>query len=185
MVECAENDLHPGTLAFEPKRIMDQGQAEKVSIRISPNKSAEIAKGFKNGPPALQEIRVGPLMKATLDSSPDDFTIRRIGEEKKIIKAPYTEWTWEVTPLTAGDKTMVVSIYAELMLPNGDHEPYEAFTGSALIHVHTKPSYVIGKFVRENWQWLLGSPILLGLVGWLWARVRKEKKRDAGFKFQP
>src|SRR3954469_15915583 len=186
-VRCAENDLHPGTLAFEPKREMDQGETETVSIRISPDKSAEVGKGFKHGPPVLQEIRVGPLMKATLDTdtAPEDFTIRRIGEEKKIITAPYTEWTWEVTPLTAGDKTLLVSVYAELMLPNGDKEPYEAFTGSAVIHVHTKATYVIGKFVKENWQWLLGSPLLLGLVGWLWTRGGKKKKRDAGFNFQP
>lgn len=183
-IECAEKDLRPGTLAFEPKRAMDQGQAEKMSIRISPEKSAEIGRGFKHGLPVLQEIRVGPLMKATLDSSPDDFTIRRIGEEKKIIKAPYTEWSWEVTPLSAGDKTLVVSVYAELMLPNGDKEPYEAFTGSAVIHVHTHPSYVVGKFLKENWQWLLGSPIVLGLVAWLWTRLRKEKPRQAGFKPQ-
>jgi hypothetical protein len=182
-IECAEKDLRPGTLAFEPKREMDQGQAETVSVRISPNKSAEIGKGFKHGPPVLQEIRVGPLMKAKLHGASDDFAVSLIGEEKKIITAPYTEWTWEVTPLTAGDKTLMVSVYAELMLPNGDKEPYEAFTGSAAIRVHIKPTYVIGRFVKENWQWLLGSPIVLGLIGWLWVQVRKEKKREAGFKF--
>lgn len=181
-IECAEKDLRPGTLAFEPKRNMDQGQSETVSIRISPDKSAEVGKGFKHGPPALQEIRVGPLMKAKLYGPSEDFIITPIGEEKKIIKAPYTEWTWRVTPLTGGDKKMEVSVYAELMLPNGDHEPYEAFTGSANIFVHVNPLYVVRKFVQENWQWLLGSPILLGLIGWLWARVRKEKKRNAGFR---
>lgn len=161
---------------------MDQGQAETVSVRISPDKSAEVGKGFKHGPPVLQEIRVGPLMKATLHGASDDFAVSLIGEEKKIITAPYTEWTWEVTPLTAGDKTLKVSVYAELMLPNGDKEPYEAFTGSAVIRVHTKPTYVIGRFVKENWQWLLGGSPLAVLAGWLGARVWKKKRREAGFR---
>jgi hypothetical protein len=41
--------------------------------------------------------------------------------------------------------------------------------------------YVAGKFVRENWQWPAGSPVILGLLGWLISRLRKPKEHKAGF----
>ena len=182
MVQCALQDLTPGRLAFEPKKEMDQGRPETVFVRISQEAAADLSKGFKEGPPAIQAIRVGPLMRAVLDYSPEEFRVRRIGDEKKVLTPPFTEWSWEVTPLKGGEKLLRVLAYAELMLPNGNREPYEAYTGSAVIHVHTRPLYVVGKFSRDNWQWLLGSPILLGLLGWVGTRMLKEKSRRAGFE---
>jgi hypothetical protein len=181
MLECAKMDLKPGRLAFEPRKTMDQGREEKVFVRLSREAASDISKGFQEAPPMIKAIQVGSVMRAALDYSPEDFKVRRVGEETKTIESPYTEWAWKVTPLLGGDKQLNVLVYAELVLPNGNHELYEAFIGSAVIHVHTRPSYVVGKFVRENWQWLLGSPIVLGLGGWLGVRLLKSKKRPAGF----
>jgi hypothetical protein len=185
MIECAKwRDLKQGSFAFEPRRVMDQGREERVFVRAA-RETMEMAapalrKGFKSGGALIKPIQAGPLMRAVLDYSQEDFSVRRVGEEKKVVEAPYTEWSWEVTPLVGGEKELRVLVYAELMLPNGSREPFEASTGSAVIHVQTRPSYLVGKFISGNWQWLLGSPIVLGL-GWLGVRLKTSKKRQAGF----
>ncbi len=178
-IKCAMRDLQPGRLAFEPKKEMDQGREERVFIRISPDEVTDLAKGFKEGPPIIQPIRVGPTMRARLVYSQDEFAVRTEGEDTLILDKT-REWSWQVTPLEAGNKTLNVRVYADLMLPNGKSEPYEAFVGSALIHVHVRPLYVVGKFLVNNWQWALGSPIVLGLFAWFWTRM-KPRKRTAGF----
>jgi hypothetical protein len=180
-LECAKRDLKPGRLAFEPRKTMDQGREERVFVRLSREAASDISKGFREGPPIIRTLQVGSVMRAALDYSQADFEVHRIGEENKVVAPPYTEWAWMVTPLRGGDKELRVLVYAELMVPNGSPEPYEAFAGSAVIHVHTRLSYMVEKFVRENWQWLLGSPIVLALGGWLGARLLKSKKRPAGF----
>jgi hypothetical protein len=182
-LECAKMDLEPGRLAFEPKREMDQGKAERIFVRVSSQATADLGRGFKDGPPAIKVIRVGPVMRASLGFDAEDFAVRRLGDETKVVDKPYTEWAWEVTPLKAGDKTLEVSVYAKLTLPNGQAEQFEAFEGSAVVHVHTRPAYVVGKFMREYWQWLLGSPLVLGLCAWIWARFKKpEDKHRTGFQ---
>lgn len=184
MLECAKMDLKLGRLAFEPKKDMDQGREEKVFVRISPQSKADLSKGFKSGPPTIQAIQVGPTMRASLSYSAEDFTVMQVGDASKIVDVdrPYTDWEWEVTPLAGGNKTLRVVVYADLMLPNGKPEPYEAFVGSALIHVHVRPAYVVGKFLSTYWQWVLGSPILAGAVAWAWIQIQKtKKKRGAGF----
>jgi hypothetical protein len=181
MIDLAMLDLKPGRLAFEPKKTMDQGREERVFVRLSREATSDLSKGFREGPPLIKAIQVGSLMHALLDYSEEDFKVHRIGVETKVVASPYTEWAWEVTPLRGGDKELRVLIYAELVLPNGKPEPYEAYAGEAEIHVHTRPSYVVERLLSENWQWLLGSPIVLGLGGWLGARLLKSKRRPAGF----
>jgi hypothetical protein len=181
MIECAQIDLAPGRLAFEPKREMDQGRPERVFVRLSAEATADLGKGWKNGPPSVQAIQVGPVMRVSLDAAPEDFAVRRLGDEAKVVAPPYTEWAWEVIPLHGGDQTLQVLAYADLMLPNGKSEAYEAFAGRAVIHVHIRPLYVAATFFAANWQWALGSPVVLGLAAWLWAR-RRPQPRPAGFR---
>jgi hypothetical protein len=185
MVDCAKKDLRPGRIAFEPKREMNQGEMERVSLRLSSQASADLTTGFKHGPPTFQAIEVGPVMRAVLEPPSDEFAAHLLGDVARVVdpQRPYTEWTWEVTPLSSGDHTLVVLIFADLMLPNGKSEAYPVYEGSAKIHVHVRPTYVVSKFLRENWQWLLpSSSVLLVPFAWTWKRFRKPKKRDAGFR---
>jgi hypothetical protein len=82
MLMCASMDLKTGRLAFEPKKLMDQGREERVFVRLSREAASDISKGFREGPPMIKTLQVGSVMRAALDYSPADFEVQRIGEEK-------------------------------------------------------------------------------------------------------
>jgi Cu/Ag efflux protein CusF len=178
--KLAQKALTPGRFAFEPTREMRQGQPERVFVRVSPDLVSDISHGFAQHP-EVSAIKVTPVMRSLLVARPEEFSVQAIGEDRKVLRAPFTEWAWYVTPLAAGSKNLQVLVYATLTLPPGDRqEPLEVFSKGAEIHVHVAPAFVIGRFVAANWQWLVGSP-LIGALAWLFNRSRKRRPK-AGFE---
>jgi hypothetical protein len=108
------------------------------------------------------------------------FEVLPITPTKQAVIPPYTEWTWSVRPLRAGSHRLYLSVVAIIKLSDGKSEQ-KALSKISEIHVEVSPGYIVRAFAAKNWQWLLGSPVVLGAVSWLLARRTKRKGR-AGFR---
>jgi len=174
------DQLREGSLAYTPKIEMRQGDTTAVIARISLGQpDLNLGRGLPS--PAIQGLKVSRTMVATLTAvEKDAFEIRAVSDEEQIIAPPYAEWKWDVVPLRHGDHGLHLSVRA-VVRADGAEKRRDYPSQDVTIHVRVNPGYLVSSFLGSNWQWLLGSPIVLGAGAWLAARLREKKRRQAGF----
>ncbi|EMY34401.1 hypothetical protein D477_009890 [Arthrobacter crystallopoietes BAB-32] len=174
--ECFE-----GKLVFRPPSPMVQGETEQFAVRVafrdSPVDPAEELPG--EGPVESRFPRLCELMRAELTGDGMDIKLTSGGDD--LIELPSEgvgRWTWDITPLEAGTKQMVLTIYT-LGKSGGK---IEAATLQETIEVKVGIGYVLGTTVKE-WADPLGItiPVLVGAVGaaYLWWRRKHYKPKHA------
>ena len=108
--------------------------------------------------------------------------MQALSDEQQAVVQPYTEWQWRVTPLVSGSYSLDLVVSAQLRLPDKVVASRTFPAKTAKIRVRVAPSYVVVRFISKYWQWLLGSPVVLGAVALLWRKLQREKqKAPAGF----
>lgn len=178
----AWKEMDEGRIAYDPKRELRQGDSEEVRARISREPDIDLREGFESEV-WIERLRVSGSMAAYLSGNPNDFEIVALSSPKQALVGSFTDWNWEVTPLSAGNKTLNLRVVATIRLSNGETETKDILVKDTQIHVEVNRAWAAKRFIQDHWQWLLGSPLLVGLITWIASRVRvsRKRKRSAGF----
>ena len=159
---------------------MKQGVAQVVVVRIA-DRSSRTA--FRDLPSdfAVERLRTSATMKAQLIGDADIFAIRSLSSDQQALVGDVTDWKWVVTPQIPGNHQLYLTVTAVLRLSTGAIESRDVLVKQATISVAVNRRWQVTSFIRSNWQWLLGSPLILGGLGWLMNRLRKRRSNRAGF----
>ncbi len=179
-------ELAPGHIVFntpEQARVADR---ERVEVRISRAFSGEVEDQVKSqlkdglrgrGIPQLDNIRVGDRMKVELIDNDQAFIIRPLSATEQQIRPPFTLWEWNVTPQKSGVHALTLSVTAVLVVPGQDPEHNAQPVYDRDIQVNVNLPYSTSKFWGDHWQWILGTPMVSGLMAWGASMVWKKPKR--------
>jgi len=174
-------EMKEGLIAYNPTSSMRQGHAEEVIVRIMREPLANPAEGFREAP-AVERLRTSGSMSARLEGDPDEFRITPISSAQQALVGPHTDWIWTVMPLKAGDRSLYLHVAARIYLSNGENGAKDVLVKSAKIRVEVDSVWFAANLAKEHWQYILASPILLGLISWIYSKwPRKNKSRSAGF----
>jgi hypothetical protein len=172
--------LPEGQIAFEPGTRMRQGQRKVVTARLTTQPDLDVLAGLSEDY-VVQTIKTSGVMGLYLEGSEEEFLIDPINSPEQALVGDFNEWRWWVTALKAGRKQIVLRVVAKIHLP-GEVMTTDLLVREAIVEVDVDRWWSTKRFVGLHWQWLLGSPVVLGGVAWVAKRLRKEKsKRSAGF----
>ncbi|MGH2769398.1 MAG: hypothetical protein ACRDJF_02600, partial [Actinomycetota bacterium] len=129
------------------------------------------------GIPRLDDIQVGDRMKVELIDTDQAFIIKPLSATEQLIRSPFTLWEWNVTPQKSGVHTLTLSVTAVLVVPGQDPEQNAQPVYDRDIEVKVNLPYSTGKFWRDHWQWILGTPMVSGFMAWGANMVWKRSKR--------
>lgn len=171
--------LKPGNIAFNTPSEMTVGETQRIELALSVAlSSAELGQGLPAaGGRESASIKVGESMQAVLTSSgmkvtPFSDAVQAVGSDK-------TTWDWDVTALAPGQQTVHLEISAVFVV-KGQPIPKKLRTYDKTIDVSVKPQSfwaLLGRFISNNWQYLLSGGIAVGLFLWRWYHNRKKKRR--------
>jgi hypothetical protein len=176
----AREYLRAGRIAFRPREEMVQGKPEEVRVEVSSHPSPS---PFGNLPPGfrVETIPTSGVMKVELLGDAEQFRIRPLSTDQQALMGRHTDWRWVVTPLVPGRYKLHLRVTAVLWLSNGRTESSDIVVRDSIINVRVNRRWILTGFLKRNWQWLLGSPVLLGAAAWVLTRLRRPKQRSAGF----
>jgi len=158
-----------GSVLFNPPQQMRVGARDRVEVRISLEPpTAQLLEGLKgHGVPQTESIKVGTFMKARLLG--DAFDVRALSSEEQVVtKHHHAQWEWDVTALHHGTHMLSLAVTVRLKIPSVGEELMDHPVLDRSIKVRVNPGYAIIRFVRAYWQWILGTIIGSGIIGWLW-----------------
>jgi hypothetical protein len=172
-------------LVFHAKDTMKINKAYIATLILGKDQMLSIMKEevLKNSGSAKDKVvedttvDIGSKMKAELtplnDGPGKGFEIEPIGSAIQSIKdkRKTANWTWKITPLTAGEQHLVLSIN----IIEKEDEPVNLPTKDISIVIFAEPESIISKvtsFLEKNYQWLLATLLIPLFMGWYNARMR-------------
>jgi hypothetical protein len=176
----AVDRLTPGRIAYNPKLAMKQGIEETVRVRISDDPHADLNQGFALTP-TVERLKLSGAMSAYLSGEKDDFQVVALSSADQPVAGTYADWLWLVTPLRGGTHMLHLRVTARIWLSNQHIETKDLLVKDTVISVAVRPWFVVHRFFSSNWQWIIGSPIVLGAAAWAWKRVSARRRHAIGF----
>ena len=157
---------------------MKVGIEERVEVRLTKDITENLTEGLKGpGAPQIEPIEVGTFMMVTLTG--DSFDINALSSEEQVVKpVGFTEWSWDVTPLTSGRQELHLTVTVRILIPGQDEQKIDWLVMDKQISVEVNPPYTFKRFIECYWQWIVATiisaiaviPIILKLGG----RTRKK-----------
>jgi hypothetical protein len=180
-------DYVPGTLGYKIPSTMRIGTTERVTIRVSKSELRGVAPNGKdvvvapNGKdvvvaPNGKDVVVAPIkvytyMAVKLIGDPKHFTINPISSEQQVVSiSEDTLWDFDVTPQSLGTGKLTVRVSARIKVPNSSDETKDFPIYTKDVYIKTDWAYLIKRFLYDNWQWVLGTLLSSGLIGWAYSR---------------
>lgn len=176
-VDSLLNKMEFGTIAFNAPNNININDSPQIQLILSLTETVEELKKSitKVGEKVGADIRVSDRMEARLSGFM--FQITAITPEiQAVSKYQQTEWRWEIHPKKEGKHELHLTLTALLDIDRHS-TPRTIRTFDSVIEVNVTAKQKIGFFLKKNWQWLLGSPIVLGLMTWLVAKLRRIRRR--------
>lgn len=171
--DIAEVEIRSGSILYNPPEQMRVGEAERIEVRITRQLSDKIYEDLKGrGPPRVEESPITADMKVELIGDPEVFDIMPMSSPIQSVFGSYTEWYWNVTPLSSGIHPLSIKatfLYQGQTLK--DLPPFER-----RIEVAVNPVYSTGKWLGNNWDKLLavlGIPSVFAIGTALYKRRRR------------
>lgn len=127
--------------------------------RAMPNDAARVESGA---------TRWSPRMRATL--SGPDFEVTAIDPEEQLVSsAQRTTWSWDITPLHAGEK-LALHLRLAAVLPSELGPPKTIATLDREIRVEVTWWWLFDHHFEKYWKWLLGGlgTALASAIAWWW-----------------
>jgi hypothetical protein len=174
-LQQAWRELKDGRIAYEPSRTMTEGVPEKVLVRIAQGQTVDAKSGFVDAV-WVERLKVSGSMTAHLQADVADFEIVPLGSEEQALVGSSTDWVWQVTPLRDGELRLNLSVAVRIRLSDGSFENHDILVKQTQIAVRANPRWLLVRFWKQNWQWILGSPIILGILAWVGTRLIKRKR---------
>lgn len=162
----------PGRIAFDPPPKMEQGQQQRIAVRISANALEDLTKDMpQDRDISVDKIDVLPFMTVKL-SGDEAFKIRSLQPDNQFVSTDrYSEWDYDVTAVKSGIHDLDLTVGVRLKLKDGGEETrfYPLYTRKIAISVG--PWYAVTHFATDHWEWFL-TVILVPLIGYWW-KTRK------------
>jgi len=172
----AWKELRDGNVAYEPNRCMRQGRPNMIKVRVTRHRNLDLSVGLPNSF-WVDRLKVSGTVTAKLDGRPDEFDISSLNSPQQALVGPYSDWLWLVTPLKSGLRSLNLRIIAKIRLSNGDTETKDVLVKATTVEVRVDRAWATKRFCQNNWKWLLGSPIVLAILGSITAHLRRRAKR--------
>jgi hypothetical protein len=169
--------LHEGKILFNPPSEMKQGKRERIEARVSfEDIGAALSQDLKGrAAPQIEPVKVSSIMKVILTGDQDAFAIEQFGTDEQIVKGrPFAQWSWDVTPLQSGKRSLHLQVTAVVSVAGRD-KTIGIPVIDKRIQVHISPWFASKRFVSNNWQWLWTVIVVPG-AGLFWG-LRKKKRR--------
>ena len=168
--------LREGRVLFNPSRYMKVGKEEVIETRISKSLSVELYQGLKGrGEKIVEVLSVGDVMKANLKGS--GFRIESLSSEAQVIPDDeFAHWTWLVTPVKSGLRTLTLLISVQLKIRGLSDTSRDMPVFERDVEVLINPVYTARRFLASHWKWIAGTiaipPIVwivseTGILNWL------------------
>ena len=161
--------LATGTVLFNPPARMRAGVRERVEVRIAIGPpTAQLREGLKgHGAPQAEPIQVGTFMKVRLLG--ERFDVRALSSEEQVVVEEHpSQWEWDVTALHHGTQVLSLAVSVRLKIRAADEERMDHPVFDRSIEVSVNPPYAVRRFVGAYWQWIVGTIVGSGIIGWLW-----------------
>lgn len=161
--------LVSGTVLFNPPERMSVGVRERVEVRIAIGPPTPgLLQGLKgHGPPQTEPLQVGTFMKARLSGG--HFDVRALSsEEQVVVDGRPTQWEWDVTALQHGTQVLSLAVSVRLTIRDAGEKAMDYPVFDRSIKVSVNPVYAARTFVKAYWQWIVGTIVGSGVIGWLW-----------------
>jgi hypothetical protein len=102
------------------------------------------------GTPQIEPIEVGTFMMVTLTGG-DSFDINALSSEQQVVKpVGFTEWSWDVTPLTSGRQELHLTVTVRILIPGQDEQKIDWLVMDKQISVEVNPPYTFKRFSCYN-----------------------------------
>jgi len=181
-IKQAWEALDEGRIVFKPNEQMRQGAAQVIKVRVARDSIAALTAGFGEGA-VVESVKTSGFMTAVLVAEENEFDITELSSPDQPLLDKYIEWAWVVIPLKSGPLKLHLIVKARLFLSNGAVEYKDVAVKEATIVADVDRAWVIKGFFRDNWRYIFGSPLVIGLILWLVRKTRRSKpKRPAGFE---
>jgi hypothetical protein len=172
IIEGKLKELAPGQILFNPSREMKVGRSERVNASISGSLIKDLQAGLeKDVLPGGEKIKIGQAM--TLQLSGYNFKVNSLSNDNKPSGSDGTaEWDWEVIPEKSGLHSLLLTATVRIGVNNQAEEEKEYPLYVRAISVKYNPVYSSSRLVKNQWYWIVGALIVLGVIMWV-ARKRK------------
>lgn len=177
IVEDELKKLSPGCILFNPSQEMKVGVKERVEVRIAKTITEDLTLGLRGrGIPQIEKIGVATFMKVHLTG--DNFDIKTLShDEQPVIGEGFTQWDWDVIPLKFGIQSLLLTVTVRIKIPNYDEEKKDYPVFEKQIRVKVNLTYSINKFIKNYWQWIIGTIIASGIIKWIVTKLRRLQKK--------
>jgi hypothetical protein len=171
LVQAEFARLAAGRILYNPPQEMTVARRERIEVRITQSMTTSLTEGLQgSGAPQVEQIPVASFMKVRLLG--EGFKITPLSSEEQIVVGnTFTQWMWDVTPLEAGQKSLIIVVTARVKLAGFSDEQKDLNIIERKISVRVNPVYSIQTFFNENLDWLFPAvliPLIMGIGGWVW-----------------
>jgi serine/threonine protein kinase len=177
-----------GRVIFDVPGVMRQGSPERVRVAIARSLDLDrelqsLVRGNAETPP--ETIRTSPFMAVELSGT--GFEISRITPftESRQLVAPTAVWDFEVLPLRAGLRQLLISVALRVPMPGRGDEQVAVPVLERLVRVRVDMVFTSHRFIGRNWQWLAATGIGLGGAIAAWQKLFQYRGDDLARINQP
>lgn len=169
LIRAIKKTVKPGFIIFNPPAEMTQGRRERVEVVItrSDNLLQELGLGLRGiREPQFERIDVSLCMGVKLSGPAFEVTSHSPSEQ---LLAPSARWQFDVLPCHAARQTITLNVSLHV----GSKEIARGLKGVPVlerqINIRVNLGFATRRFVINNWQWLIGTALVLGgtLAAWL------------------
>lgn len=164
-----------GLIAFHPPTTMELEQRYRIQVKISKDLQADLVKQLSITNGIQDSILVGEIMIVRLQG--DNFKITPLDEEEQgVLDVGYTQWEFDVMPLSSGNQKLFVRAGIVYHVPNLG--PTKKFFPVYEKEINIEISYGkrITAFMTQRWEFIVSSFVIPGMM-WAYTQVRKRRRR--------
>jgi hypothetical protein len=169
LIRAIKKTVKPGFMIFNPPAEMTQGRKERVEVVItrSDDLHKELGSGLRGiGEPQFERIDVSLRMEVKLSGSAFEITSHSPPEQ---LLVPSARWQFDVLPCHASRQTITLNVSLRV----GSKEIVGGLKGVPVlerqVNIRVNMGFATRRFVINNWQWLIGTALVLSgtLAAWL------------------
>jgi hypothetical protein len=164
IIERKLKELAPGQILFNPPREMKVGRSERVNASISGNLIENLQAGLeKDVLPEGEKIRLGQAV--SLQLSGYNFKVESLNQAQHPSWSDGAKWNWEVTPEKSGLHSLLLTATVRIGVVNNQAEEEKAYPLYVrAISVKYNPVYSSSRLFKNQWYWIVGALIILGVI---------------------
>lgn len=168
-----------GNIAFNAPETIPLGDSATIELLVSLREAEEELREAVSaaGPVETARVRVSPYMEASLSGL--GFSIESATPARQMLsKSQRTKWQWQIETTKADALELTLTLSA-LFTVGGQERTRAIRTFEKTILVDVPITHRVAQFVSNNTE-LLGTLLVIPIVGALYRRFRRKRQRPSG-----